>query len=46
MAAGPRADEDQPVDAGLERLLRVPHVDHIVQDDAAVGVNALHDRLG
>ena len=43
---GAGADEDQPVDAGFERLLRVPHVDDVVHDDAAVGMHALTTASG
>ncbi len=42
MAAGAGTHQNEPVDAGLERFFRVAHVDHVVQHDAAVGVDFRH----
>ncbi len=36
-------DENQAVDARVERFLRVPDIDHIVQHDAAVAMHRVDD---
>ena len=46
MAAGAGADQDQPVDARLERLLGVADRDHVVQHDPALAVHGLDDLVG
>src|SRR6266852_4355647 len=42
MAAGAGADQYQPVDALLQRLLGVAHADDVVQHDATIGTRRLH----
>lgn len=46
MPAGTRGNQNETVHAGFERFARVPHVDHVVQHDAAVAVHGVHDFLG
>ena len=41
MAAGAGADRDDAVDAGLGRLLGVAARDHVVEDEAAVGMHGV-----
>lgn len=43
MAAGAGRHQDQAVHAGLQGLLGMAQVDHVVQHDAAVAVHRLHD---
>jgi hypothetical protein len=43
VAAGAGRDQDQPVHARFERLLRVAQVDDVVQHDAAVAVHRVDD---
>ena len=45
VAAGAGAHRDQPVDAGRRRLLGVAHVDHVVEDEAAVAVHRVDHLL-
>ncbi len=44
VAAGAGRDEDQSVDAGVERLLRVTDADDVVEDDAAVRMDRVEHR--
>ena len=46
MAAGPGADQDQSVDACLQRALGVGDVGHVVKHKAAVGVCRFHHVVG
>ena len=45
MTAGARGDEDEPVGALLDGLLREGVVDHVVEHDAAIGMHGLVDLL-
>jgi hypothetical protein len=42
MAASAGRHQDQAVDAGFQRLLRMPDRDHVMQHDAAVAVDRIH----
>ncbi|MNE54768.1 hypothetical protein D3C80_1495780 [compost metagenome] len=46
VAARAGADAGQAVHARVRRLLGQGHVDHVGEDQAAIGLDRLHDRLG
>ena len=46
MSAGAGAHQDQPVDARFRRLACVAHVDHVVEHDAAVGMDGATTSRG
>ena len=43
MATRTRRHDDQAIDARLQRLLRMAHIDHVMKDHAAVAVHGIHD---